>query len=41
LNLKNGGDLPFEKFYDKLIATVKSTTVSDPEIKNAIRIARI
>ena len=31
----------FKKFYDKPIATVKSTTVSDPEIKNAVRIARI
>ena len=31
----------YEKFYDKPIATVKSTMVSDPEITNAVRIARI
>ena len=31
----------YEKFYDKTIATDMSTTVSDPEIKNAVRIARI
>ena len=34
-------DVLNKKFYDKLIATVKSTAVRDPEIKNAILIARI
>ena len=29
------------KFYDKLIATDISTTVSDPDIINAVRIATI
>ena len=33
-------DVLNKKFYDKLIATVKNTMVSDPEIKNAVRIAR-
>ena len=31
----------FKKFYDKPIATVKSTMVSEKEIKNAVRIAKI
>ena len=30
-----------KKFYDKPIATVKSTIVSDPEIKNAVCMTRI
>ena len=30
-----------EKVYDKTIATDTSTTVIDPEIKNAVFIARI
>ena len=31
----------YEKFYDKTITTDMITTVSNPEIKNAIRMARI